>query len=87
MADRTIEGIAGLTICESLLLALVDVEVLSDDEVYNLLLDAENAHRNAGGSDEAVETHREIADVIRKVRNRADGVAAVAAREKSDNGE
>ena len=58
-------GHAALAICESLLLALSDRQVINESEVLNILADAATAHRNAvplARGDGA--THEAAADLI-----------------------
>jgi hypothetical protein len=58
-------GHAALAICESLLLALSDRQVINESEVFNILADAATAHRNAvplARGDGA--THEAAADLI-----------------------
>ena len=65
---RDYSGAAALSICELLLLALSDGKILSDHEVQGLLEDAAEAHRNAKGTPEELEGHREIAAIIERMR-------------------
>ena len=57
-------GLAALSICESLLLALRENKILSDHEVQGLLEDAAEAHRNARGTPQELEAHRAIVAII-----------------------
>lgn len=50
--DNDIAGTAALTICESLLLALNDLEILPDHEIIGILKDAETAHKYAPTGDQ-----------------------------------
>ena len=61
-------GHAALAICESLLLALSDRQVIDEREVLGILEDAANAHRNAiplVRGDAA--THKAAADLIEAI--------------------
>lgn len=61
-------GHAALSICESLLLALSDHEVIDEAEVLGILRDAATAHRNAiplAGGDGAA--HEEAASLIEAI--------------------
>jgi hypothetical protein len=51
-----IAGIAALSICESLLLALNDHKILPEREVVGVLHDAAAAHEFAADADEAQDT-------------------------------
>jgi len=65
--DPTHSGMAALSICESLLLALNDAKILPEEEIMGVLGDAASAHESAGGSDVDVEKHRGAAALIRKI--------------------
>ena len=65
--EQDFSGLASLSICESLLLALADRKVLSHQDIRGLLEDAANAHRNAAGTLEEIEHHRAIAGIIDRV--------------------
>lgn len=61
-----IAGIAALTICESLLLALNDRNVLPEREIVGILKDAAATHSNApSGHSDA--THQAVAALINKI--------------------
>lgn len=56
-------GTAALAICESLLLALNDHEVLPEKEIVGILEDAAAAHENAPSGDQD-ELHAAVAALI-----------------------
>lgn len=60
-------GIAALTICESLLLALNDRKVLTETEIMGVLVDAAAAHANVAATDPQVESHRSAAALIQSI--------------------
>jgi len=62
--EREFSGLAALSICESLLLALEESKVLSHREARGVLEDAAAAHRKAVGTPEELERHRFVAAVI-----------------------
>jgi hypothetical protein len=67
MAEMSdVAGIAALTICESLLLALNDRNVLPEGEIMGILKDAANAHSPApaGGN---TEMHKAVAALITRI--------------------
>ncbi len=77
-AHSQISGLAALTICESLLLALTERHVLDKQEVRGLLLDAATAHGNAATTEKNPEMHlaaRKIIEQILKKRNSVRGPA------------
>ena len=65
--DHTHSGMAALSICEALPLALNDAKVLPEDEIMGVLGDAASAHKNAGVGDVDVEMHKGAAALIRKI--------------------
>ncbi len=68
MSDQsTYSGIAALTICEALLLALNDAQVLPESEIMGILKDAAVTHENAGSSDIDLEMHRAVAALINRI--------------------
>lgn len=67
-------GIAALSICESLLIALSDLEIMSTREIDGVLADAAGAHRNAGGTGEVAAMHRSVADIIERIISREDAL-------------
>jgi len=48
--DGAASGVAALSICESLLLAMGDLKLMGEREVVGVVTDAASAHRNAGSS-------------------------------------
>ena len=63
----TYSGIAALSICESLLLALNDARVLPESEIIGVLKDAAAGHENAEGSDIELEMHKAVAAQINRI--------------------
>lgn len=59
-----IAGTAALAICESLLLALNDRNVLPEKEIVGILRDAAAAHANDAGEDGQEELHAAVAGLI-----------------------
>lgn len=60
-------GIAALSICESLLLALSDLKLMRAREVVGVLEDAAAAHRGAGAEPASAELHREVVEAIERI--------------------
>lgn len=60
-------GMAALTICEALLLAMNDHNILPEDEIVGVLRDAASTHENAVGSDNQMKTHRAVAALINRI--------------------
>ena len=68
MSDNsTTAGVAALSICEALLLALNDAKVLPEHEIVGVLKDAAATHENAGGSDIEIAEHNAVATLINKI--------------------
>ena len=59
-----VSGTAALAICESLLLALNDRNILPEHEGVGILLDAAAAHSNDTGEDGKTELHSAVAALI-----------------------
>jgi hypothetical protein len=62
--ERQFSGLAALSICESLLLALEESKVLSHRDARGVLEDAAAAHRKAVGTGDDVEGHRVVSAII-----------------------
>jgi hypothetical protein len=60
-------GLAALSICEALLLALNDHCLLPEQEILGVLRDASAAHKSAVGSDVERETHPAVAELIDRI--------------------
>lgn len=59
-----VAGSAALAICESLLLALNDHNILPEREIVGILQDAAAAHSDPHGIDGQADLHREVAALI-----------------------
>lgn len=64
---NTDAGMAALSICEALLLALNDAHVLPESEIMGVLQDAAATQENAGGSDFEVTQHKAAAALINRI--------------------
>lgn len=58
---------AALAICESLLLALNDRNVLPEREIIGILRDAAATHSNDPGDDGQMELHESVAALINRI--------------------
>lgn len=68
MSDHdTHSGIAALSICEALLLALNDAQVLPESEIMGILKDAATSHENAVGTEADLEMHVAVATLINSI--------------------
>lgn len=57
-------GMAALSICEALLLAMNDHRLLPEREIVGVLRDAAAAHENAVGAEAEMVAHRLVASLI-----------------------
>jgi hypothetical protein len=62
-----IAGAAALSICESLLLALNDRNILPEREIIGILEDAAAAHQNPPPNDNQSDLHTAVAALILKI--------------------
>lgn len=60
-------GMAALSICEALMLAMNDRGLLPEHEIMGVLRDAAAAHENATGTDAETEAHRGVAMIINRM--------------------
>jgi hypothetical protein len=60
-------GTAALGICESLLLALTDLEVMSEQDVRGLLTDVATANTEAATSAKTPGQHQAVAEIVRRI--------------------
>jgi hypothetical protein len=68
MSDPNIySGLAALSICEALLLALNDAKILPESEIMGILKDAAASHEHAGGSDMERDAHTAAAAIINRI--------------------
>ncbi len=65
--DQTHSGMAALSICEALLLALNDAGTLPEIEIMGILTDAAATHESAVGAGADVERHQAAAALIRRI--------------------
>jgi hypothetical protein len=60
-------GLAALSICESLLLALSDLEIMGEKDAGGVLEDAAAAHRSAAASRRDAGLHLEVVAIIDRI--------------------
>ena len=58
---------AALSICEALLLAMRDREVLPEREILGILSDAAVTHENAIGTEREIKVHKAVAKLIDQI--------------------
>jgi hypothetical protein len=74
--DRETAGAAALSICESLLIALNDLNVIDDKETRAVLTDAAETHRIAIPGSPNPEEHRAVANLIDRIVDGKNSVRA-----------
>lgn len=65
--DTDYAGVAALSICEALLLALNDHAILPEREILGVLHDAAATHQNAIGVDARDEMHVAVVSLINQI--------------------
>lgn len=61
------EGLAALSICESLLLALTDLKIISEDDARELLTDVVTTHIEAAIVSKSPDKHREVVAIVQRI--------------------
>jgi len=69
-----VSGTAALSICESLLLALNDRQILPEAEILGILKDAEAAHVNTPDDDPRAALHAAVAVLIKGIHDGGNSV-------------
>ena len=62
------DGAAALGICESLLLALIDLKIISAQSAQDLLADVIATHSAAAVLSPTPEKHRAVAEIVQRIR-------------------
>jgi hypothetical protein len=60
-------GVAALSICESLLLALGDLDIMGEKEALGVIDDAAAAHRGADASTQNAALHLEVVAILERI--------------------
>jgi len=61
------EGLAALGICESLLIALTDLAVISEKGAHDILTDVATTHGEAAVKSQTPEQHRAVVTIIQRI--------------------
>jgi hypothetical protein len=67
-------GTAALGICESLLLALTDLKLVSEEDVRGVLTDVATANSEAATSSQTPAQHHAVAEIVRRILAGKNGV-------------
>ena len=68
------EGMAALGICESLLLALTDLKIISEQHARDLLTDVATTHGEAATTALAPERHQAVVEIVQRILAGTNGV-------------
>jgi hypothetical protein len=60
-------GVAALSICESLILAMGDLKIMGEHDAIGVISDAAEAHRGAGITKEQKALHAEVVAILDKI--------------------
>ena len=58
------DGAAALGICESLLLALIDLKIMSEQDARDVLIDVATTHTDAAASSQTPEEHLAVVGIL-----------------------
>jgi hypothetical protein len=61
------EGLAALGICESLLIALTDLQIISEKDARDVLTDVAAAHNEASAVSQTPEKHQAVIDIVERI--------------------
>jgi hypothetical protein len=61
------DGAAALGICESLLLALIDLKIVSEKDVCDLLADVATTHEEAAATSPAPQKHQAVVEIVQRL--------------------
>ena len=61
------EGLAALGICESLVLALTDLKVISEQDARDLLADVATTHTDAAAKSTTPDRHHAVVEIIQRI--------------------
>jgi hypothetical protein len=67
------EGLAALGICESLVLAMTDLKIISEQDARDLLGDVATTHAAAAAASSSPEVHQAVVEIIRQILAGQDG--------------
>jgi hypothetical protein len=68
------DGTAALGICESLLLALTDLKIISEQNARDLLTDVATTHTEAAATAQSPDKHQAVVKIVERILAGKDGV-------------
>jgi len=68
------DGMAALGICESLLVALTDLKVISEQDARDLLADVLAAHNEAAEASPAPLRHQAVVEIVQRILDGKNGL-------------
>jgi hypothetical protein len=75
MIERSndVDGMAALGICESLLLALIDLKIMGNADARSLLEDVSTTHEEAALTSLSPEKHRAVVGIVQRILDGKNG--------------
>ena len=68
------DGTAALSICESLLLALTDANIISDQDARDVLTDVVTSHQEAADASNTPDKHHAVVAILQRILAGKNGV-------------
>jgi hypothetical protein len=68
------DGMAALGICESLLIALTELKIISEKNTRSLLTDVATKHNEAAFAAQAPERHQAVVEIVKRILAGKNGV-------------
>ena len=68
------DGVAALGICESLLIALTELKVISEEDARDLLTDVATTHSEAADASQTPDRHQAAAAIVQRILDGKNGV-------------
>ena len=60
-------GLAALSICESLILAMGDLKIMGEKDAIGVISDAADAHRGAGSTPDDIALHAAVTAILDRI--------------------
>ena len=68
------DGMAALGICESLLVALTDLKIISEQDARDLLTDVLTAHNEAAEASQTPIKHQSVVEIVQRILDSKNGL-------------